>query len=265
LIELNPTEFASILPLLAGIQQNVLPYAICEGTNPGRVIVDRPNDPHIALIWSTVGYYFLAGDPSSAGDLSTLQRALIEMFIPASIAGGEKSLLLVLSTAGWKEYLPALLPDRKIFEIFRRPFRFDPARFAALENWRGRIPAGFQLVPVEQSLAEQVGVLASWASVDDFLHNGIGFAVLDGEELACLCTSVFASRDRVEISVDTAEKYRRKGLATIAASALIEECLRRGKTPNWECFWENELSTVLAGKLGFQTLPDYPVYYWEEN
>ena len=34
--------------------------------------------------------------------------------------------------------------------------------------------------------------------------------------------------------------------------------------PLWECFWDNEPSVVMAGKLGLIALPDYPVYFWEE-
>jgi GNAT superfamily N-acetyltransferase len=92
---------------------------------------------------------------------------------------------------------------------------------------------------VGAALAEQVGVLASWASISDFLANGIGFVLLEGDKITRVCKSAFTSSERVEIEVHTAEDYRRKGFAVLTASALIEECLRRGKQPNWECFWDN--------------------------
>jgi RimJ/RimL family protein N-acetyltransferase len=263
MIELNSHEFASVIPLLAGIQQKVLPYAICEGVNPGRVFVDRRADPQTALLWSPVGYYCLAGDPARAGDLAAICQTLTEIFIPASQATGETGFILLASTPAWKEQLPTLLPEREVIEIYRRPFSFDAARFAARGNWRERLPEGFRLLPVDAALAEEVGVLASWASVDDFLANGVGFALLDGQEIASVCVSIFASRHGVEIDVHTAEKYQRRGFASITASAWIEECLRRGKQPNWECFWENEASTALANQLGFTAEPDYPVYFWE--
>ena len=110
---------------------------------------------------------------------------------------------------------------------------------------------------------QRLNVLASWASIDDFLSNGLGFAVLDGDQIASACTSVLASRQKMEIDVHTAEAYRGQGLATICASAFIDTCLQRGAQPNWECFWDNEASFHLALKLGFTPLSDYPVYYWE--
>jgi GNAT superfamily N-acetyltransferase len=264
MIELMPPEFTRALPLLAGIRQAVLPYAICEGINPGRVFVDRTENPRTALIWSPVGYYLLCGDPALAEELSPISRVLSDIFIPASQAAGESGFILIPSDEAWKEHLPALLPGREVIEIYRRPFTFDPVRFAALGDWRDRIPPDFRLQPIDAALAEQVGVLASWASLEDFLAHGVGFALLHGAEIASACTSVFASRTHIEIDVHTEEKFQRRGFAQLTARALIEACLQRGKEPNWECFWENEASTALAGKLSFSALPDYPVYYWEE-
>jgi GNAT superfamily N-acetyltransferase len=264
MLELNPHQYESVTPLLANLPQAVLPHAICQGINPGRVFVDRRADPQQALIWSPVGYYFLAGELASQADLADIAQALGEIFIPASKAGGESSLILVASNLAWKEKLPVLLPGREVIEIYRRPFTLDLARFAALSDWRQRVPAGFRMQPLDATLAEGAGVLASWASLDDFLANGLGFALLEGEDIASICTSVFASRQRVEIDVHTREIYRRRGLALLTAAALIEACLHQGRQPNWECFWENEPSIYLAGRLGFSPLPDYPVYYWEE-
>lgn len=260
MIELNQTEFANILPLLVGSKQQVLPYAICQGMNPGRVFVDCREIPQVALIWSPVGYYFLFGEPAQTMDLSAIGRVLTEIFIPASQAAGESGLILIPSTGVWKGYLPVLLPNREVIEIYRRPFTFSALQFAPQRT----IPQGFRLQAVDAALAERLGVLASWTTVEDFLANGVGFALLAGDEVAGACSSVFASHEKVEIDVHTAEKYRRRGFAMLTASALIEACLQRGKQPNWECFWDNEPSNTLAGKLGFKPLPDYPVYYWEE-
>ena len=264
MLELTPPDFPLALPLLSRIPQAVLPHAICQGINPGRIFVDRRPDPHIALVWTTVGYFLLAGDPAAA-DLPALSHALTDIFVPASQAGGESGFILIPSENGWKEHLPALLPGREVIEIYRRPFACAPAHFAALGDWRGRIPPGFHLQALDAALAERAGVLASWASIDDFLARGLGFALLEGDEIASLCSSVFASREKVEIDVHTGENYRRRGMATITAAALIEACLQSGKQPNWECFWDNEPSTALAQHLGFTPLPDYPVYYWEET
>jgi RimJ/RimL family protein N-acetyltransferase len=67
------------------------------------------------------------------------------------------------------------------------------------------------------------------------------------------------------MDVHTEDKFSRQGLANLICTAFIEKCIQSGKTPNWECFWENEPSVNLAKKLGFVALDDYPVFYWEEK
>lgn len=263
MIELEKAEFFRVRPLLTGIRQKVLPHAICAGINPGRILVDRYEDPRLALIWSTVGYYCLAGSPGPEHDLAEVRRVLTDVFIPASRAGGEEGFILIPSDDAWKLYFPALLPPGRVIEIYRRPFAFHPAEFAAQGSWRERIAPGFCLAPMDAALAERVGVQGSWASAADFLQNGLGFVVLAGAEIASSCFSVLASPEQIEVDVHTAADYRRRGLARWAASALIEECLRRGKQPNWECFLENAPSAALAGCLGFHAEPEYPVFVWE--
>jgi RimJ/RimL family protein N-acetyltransferase len=262
MIELEVPDFKKVVPLLKGFKQAMLPWAICEGYNPGRIFVDDLQNPKTTLIWTPVGYYFLVlGQVQMPGDLSEL---LTETFIPASKELGETGFILVASLDDWQEKTSALLGGREVIEIFRRPFSFNVDKFTARGNWRAQIPDGFQLKRVDESLAERAHVLGSWASLDDFMTHGIGYALMDGDKIASVCASVFASFTHVEIDVHTEEGYRRRGFASITASALIEECLRQGRQPNWECFWENVESTALAIKLGFEQLADYPVYFWEE-
>ena len=264
MIELHPSEFASITPLLEGVKQKVLPHAICQGYSPGRVFVDRRENPQLILVWSTLGYYFITGVPALSHDWVEASRVLLEIFAPASQASGESSFILVPAQDGWKEHLPGLLPGREVVEIYRRPFQFDIAQFKRLGRWQDRIPSGFQLRTMDAALTERIGAPPGWSSPEAFLENGLGVVLLAGDEIASLCASVFASRTHMEIDVHTEEKYQWQGFAALTASAFIEECLRIGKQPNWECFWENKASISLAEKLGFHAEADYSVYYWEE-
>ena len=264
MIELHPSEFASIPPLLEGVKQKVLPHAICQGYSPGRVFVDRRENPQLILVWSALGYYFIAGVPALAHDWVESSRVLLEILVPASQVSGESSFILVPAQEGWKEHLPDLLPGRVVIEIYRRPFQFDIAQFKLLDRWPDGLPADFQLRVMDAALTKKIGTPLGWSSAEAFLEHGLGVVLLAGDEVASLCTSVFASQQAMEIDIHTAEKYQRQGLATLTASAFIEECLRLGKQPNWECFWDNEASTLLAEKLGFHAEADYPAYYWEE-
>jgi RimJ/RimL family protein N-acetyltransferase len=265
MIELNPSEFPSVLPLLIHSKQEVIPFAICQGINPGRIFIDQKANPQIVMIWSTVGYYFLFGDPSLIGDLDPISQILTQVFIPASQALGETGFILIPSSTSWETIIPTILPDREVIEIYRRPHILDFNFFRQKADWRMKIPPGFHFQSIDESIALKIGVLASWSSVDDFITNGIGYAMMKGGEIASTCISVFSSLEKVEIDVHTNEKFRRQGLAELVCTAFIEKCIQSGKTPNWECFSDNELSQYLAKKLGFVALDDYPVFYWEEK
>lgn len=265
MIELHPSEFAHFTPLLKGIRQKVLPQAICQGYCPGRIFVDRRDHPQLILIWSSLGYYFISGNPTFGHDFYEASRLLREVFVPASQAGGENSFILVPAHDGWKELLPDLLPGREVIEIYRRPFQFENAQFNSLGRWQAGLPPGSQLRILDPALTNRLGAPPGWFSPEAFLAHGLGVALFMDDEIASLCTSIFASDEQMEIDIHTEEKHQRKGFAVLVASAFIEECLLRGKQPNWECFWENQASTTLAEKLGFQAEADYPVYYWEEG
>ena len=58
----------------------------------------------------------------------------------------------------------------------------------------------------------------------------------------------------IHIGIDTLQQYRRKGYASLACAAFIENHLRRGLMPVWECGINNTASRNLAEKLGFRHL-----------
>lgn len=64
----------------------------------------------------------------------------------------------------------------------------------------------------------------------------------------------------MEIGVETKEEYRKKGLVTAVAKALIKYCLENGYNPIWACNNENEGSVNTANKLGFEKIYEGPYY-----
>ena len=62
----------------------------------------------------------------------------------------------------------------------------------------------------------------------------------------------------IEVQVDTRAQFRRQGLASACAAALILACLRRGLYPNWDA--HNAASLALAEKLGYHLERAYPAF-----
>lgn len=264
MFELNRSDFSSILPFISSSKQEVLPFSIAQGINPGRIFVDQIEKPNIVFIWTTVGYYFLFGNPSEKL-IPHSNQVICDVFVPASQKGGENGFILIPSSDGWKPFMSSILTGCGFIEIFRTPHTFDRQKFATIKSAKPEIPPGFDMQKIDSCLAEEIGVLASWSTINDFLTNGSGFAILNNGQIASYSYTVFSSSEAVEIDVQTAENFRGLGLATLTSIALIEDILLKGKNPNWECFWENTPSLRLAEKLGFTAKNDYPVFFWEEK
>jgi RimJ/RimL family protein N-acetyltransferase len=65
--------------------------------------------------------------------------------------------------------------------------------------------------------------------------------------------------DRCEIGIATAEKYQRKGIATLVTWSFLAEAHRRGYTRvGWDCWTRNEASGATARKAGFTLVEEYP-------
>lgn len=247
--------------MLAHLPQPVLPRAVCEGYNPGKILVDDPRQPGAALIWLSCGYLYLFGDAARVSQ-AELRDALGEDLVPAWRAAGETGYILAPCTPGWASLLDRVLDGQPHDAIFRRAFILQPEVFAELRD-HFQVPEGFELRRVDAALADRLGAARTWPSTQDYLARGLGFVILKDDEIAAACTSVFGCSTGLEIDVFTAEPFRRAGLATAVAAVFIQECLNGGRQPNWECFWDNELSTALALKLGYALKQDYPVVYWE--
>jgi RimJ/RimL family protein N-acetyltransferase len=54
-----------------------------------------------------------------------------------------------------------------------------------------------------------------------------------------------------DVSIETLEGYRRKGLAARAARTMIRYMRRRGRAPVWGALEANLASRSLAARLGF--------------
>lgn len=73
----------------------------------------------------------------------------------------------------------------------------------------------------------------------------------DGDRPVALTYSAFETEGYWDVSVDTLEPYRRRGLAAATFELLAAEMARAGKAPVWGAEVDNEASLRLAVRLGF--------------
>ena len=264
IIEASSVQYQHINSLLGEYADYPVVNAIIQGNATGRVFVDDPAEPKSAFILTNAGFSYLVGSPGNEDFNQTLKRLLDNEIFPAITHSDDPTLIFYPLADDWEMPLKKMFVGREVYDIFRKQFRFNPEIFAQHADQQNRIPASFSRHRINQTLLGKFGAdMSPWESPQAFLETGFGYWLLAGDEIACECSSVFISGDAVEINIHTEEKYQRQGLATIAATAFISECLDRGLRPNWECWWDNEPSLSLAQKLGFEPVKDHPVFLVE--
>ncbi len=99
-----------------------------------------------------------------------------------------------------------------------------------------------------------------WDNAEDFSDKGVGFSLLHNNELASTAYSAFIHDNKLEIGIETIEKFRGQGFAQYACSGLIDYCIENKYEPVWSCRLENTGSYKLALKLGFEPVLNIPFY-----
>ncbi|MBO4524800.1 MAG: GNAT family N-acetyltransferase [Ruminococcus sp.] len=116
------------------------------------------------------------------------------------------------------------------------------------------IPESFYLKNIDSELFNKItGRVAPsmyWDNFEQFRQNGLGVCLMHGNEAASWAFSSAVSDEEVDIGIETAQVFQNRGLAYMAAAALINEILP-SRRPTWTCQRSNLGSSRTAEKLGF--------------
>lgn len=181
----------------------------------------------------------------------------------ASLVRAAAPPILVPRTEDWAPLICALWPVRPHtrYATEKDPAHLSPARLAALSA----PPPGVTLSPIDAGLYDRLS-LQRWSrdlrglfdSGEDFCRRGLGVVALHRGAIVSGASSYAVYDGGMELQVDTAPEYRRRGLAAVCAARLILTCLERGLYPSWDAHTRASLS--LAEKLGYRPAAPYTVY-----
>jgi GNAT superfamily N-acetyltransferase len=247
LIELPPGRRAPLRPLFAGLPglHGCLDAAIDGGM--GGAWADDTEPPSVGVIH--LDFYFLAGDAGVPGAEEAVARV-------------EGRASIVASNAGWEPLLRERFGEalKQRTRIAFKPGLWDRAR---LRGFIDALPEGLAVRRIERADAERFAELAdslvyNFDSLDDFIERGAGFGIEHEGHFISGCSSFAISPHSLEFEIQTHPDFRRRGLATAAAAAMIDYCIDAGLRPEWDA--HNEMSAALAGKLGFTDPAPYTAY-----
>lgn len=199
-------------------------------------------------------FAYFAGDATGPGG-----RALLGTLAPYT--------LLMPSAPGWLEGARQLYGERLLAS---KRYSFSPDRLAA--DYLDRLSEGLARradvrrieLPLASDLWGREGFvdLSAYDSAEDFIARGVGFCVEKRGRLAGAAYASLVCSEGIEISLFVDEDYRRQGIGTLLACALLQWCLSNAVGPHWDA--ANPASCRLAEKLGYVRSGDYLAHYLAE-
>ncbi|MBS4175009.1 GNAT family N-acetyltransferase [Bacillus sp. FJAT-49736] len=268
--ELSYEDFNKVKRIFQNEQYHPVINGVINGMNRGRIFVNNIENPTAVLVWAINEMFYLAGDSQDIIFQHSLEKYIIDIIIPAAIQLGEDYFNLELYPHNeWAPVLPSIFKKTNLQQGERVPFTFHKDQFHKL-SLRKTAPSGYSLRKIDLSVIQKDlsniiknEILKFWDSLQSFLDNGIGYCVLNNNEVIGTCISVFVSENEYEIGINTYQtEHRGKGLATLMAASFIQDCIAIGGNPHWTTESFRRDSIAIAEKLGFEKLEHYPVYFF---
>ncbi len=250
MIELEKNEYSIVSSLLSEVEYySPIAFSVVDGHQAGTVFVDDRTRPAQVLICGATNYNYLAG--AGAGHS-----------LPGELTSKDRPYSLCIHPQDWKTSIEAHFREQsKGFRM--KTFRLDAERFSANRNWSEKVPKGCRMLRVDESLFDRIvntyrprlGFL--WPRREKFLSEGLGYALLEGEQIASLCHTTFVGGGECDIALTTGPEYRRRGYATLTTAAFIDTWLSMGLVPQWHCTPDNAASIAIAARMGYQELGEF--------
>ncbi|MGQ0778317.1 MAG: GNAT family N-acetyltransferase [Pseudonocardiales bacterium] len=209
-------------------------------TGHGRCLVDRWPNPRTVLA-EVGGNISLRGDPDHLSD----PDELIAGFVDAP-----ESFLAVL-----RDLDPDLhIWDRLVFElpgVVRRP----PQPAAAVRRLTAAdTDALAGLAEVSRWIAKTLGGPTGLASSE------LAWGAFDEGRLVSVAVPFYLGEQYEDLGVVTEQAFRRRGLSTACAAAVVTDALARGRRATWATTPDNHGSLGVAARLGFRLVREDVLY-----
>ena len=241
-----PTDRARLKPLFEGfVGMHGVIDSVTEGVL-GEAWADDPVEPSVAQL--NLDFHLIGGDTSAPGAVLAL----------SSLKQGDHVAVL----DSWEDLLVDTVDTLQPYDRFgfSSPNRWDRDRLSCMQD---SLPDGLRLQRVDRDSVRGFEALAdslvyNFESPEDFLARGVGFGIWHEGRCIAGCSSYAISSRCIEFEIQTHPDYRRRGLALVTGSRMIEHCLDNSLEPCWDAAHEG--SAVLAEKLGFVGRCPYRAY-----
>lgn len=277
---LEEDKYEKILDQLYEIPYNTLfARAVLESKVSGRVFVDNKDEPKTVFIAHPYGMSLLFGDTENLEFNSSLADYILNI-------NGERHKYewLQVYPENWNDKLKEMLNEKiidysKISDEYSQKeldMFIEKSRKSHVIKWRRvnfeykssnkiiNIESPYSIKLIDSDIYDKIegAVIPKyfWNSKEDFLSNGIGYALIKGNDIVSIAFSSVKTKNELEIGVETSENCRGMGFAKHVCRKLLSYCQKNQYSPAWACKKENLGSYKLAKSLGFEESLILPYY-----
>lgn len=250
MIPIKNKEFSKIAHLIKS-KNEISVLAVINGSMPGEIYVNNPDNPTAALI-KTCECNLIAGSPDDVAFNSEISSQL-DFWNP-----------LTPDTSQWIDRIPAIHSNPFIRKYKRRHYVLSIDDF---KECKEPLKDGFLIEKVNIDLLRQRGYentdkllewIADWGDEAGFQKYGAGYFIHNNKVIVSWSLSDCCFEKEITIGIHTDERYRDNGFGKIVVSAVVRECFAKGyENINWLCVDTNKGSIALAEKTGFKYNNEY--------
>ena len=274
--KLDKKNYSKVLEPLSKLNFNTqFAKTVLDNNIKGNIYVDNADSPNAFYIAHPYGMSLLFGDSSNKEFINCLYS-----YITNSNNVRNKREWLQAYPKEWKKVFKDILGSdlihcddidtkdmiskisNKVMYSTRLNFKFDYAKYKITREKFNLNEYNIVLTTIELFNEIQGSVVpkAFWENAQQFIKFGKGFTLLYEDAIASTAFASFINKTQLELGIETVEKYRGLGFASLVCVKLIDYCLEKNLEPVWSCNKTNVGSSSLAQKLGFEQTVTLPYY-----
>lgn len=267
--KLEPHQYAKVLDIIHSDYIGVEPQTVITGANPGFICSDSPESPRTAMVFHQgEGGVFFMGDPHNKSFLSQVKDYIFGDLKKELASRGIEDFEFSGDSEQWTPVFREVFSDCHMEEsdqtIYSLKREFSPGQ----QN----LSSVYSLKKIDRELLSDSSLMNNnslletinlwWKTDENFLEKSYGVVAMKDDEIVgrCLIDGSYASLSAMGIA--TEEGHRGKGIATAMGKKLIEEILKSGHKPYWECMDTNLASKKTAEKCGLSYDFSYRLFYF---
>lgn len=267
---LEKKDYKRVKCLLDDKYDNLEVLSVLNHRNPGEVYYYEYQQKGMAMIWvqGVTGFYFV-GDHHLACQAEICQT--VEQLKPWLKSEGIMDFEFSGENDQWNPVLEEVFKGYPLKQSTQQIYRHEGSGHHPIQD----LPEGYSLHLIDQELLHDATLLKKdelvdeiklwWGSLDQYLKYSRDYCIVYDNMIVHYCMTDFVQSGYTTIGIETHEGYRRKGLASIAASHYVKEAHSRGLVPYWECMGKNIASQALAESLGFELTNTYTLFEFSLN